>query len=778
MQLNNDFAPVVKSSKQMETATASIEMTPHMFQILSVGIYEHPERACIRETSCNAYDTMVEAGTADKPFKVHLPSDLEPYYEVRDFGMGMTHEQVMKLYLTYGASTKRDSNDLIGGLGIGSKSPFAIAQSFTVTSYKDGTVRRYSVYMEEGIPQVTKLTESATTEPNGVAVRVAVATAKIPVFLREAARIYTHFPVKPETNIDIAGSYDGLSVLTEEKGVFKIFSGQNNTRTIKTGIVMGNIEYPVDITDIVSDFDKVIPSFLRQNIASALIYLPIGSVNIAASRESLQLTDATKQVIVDIFAKVGKEILTSFQVKIDSCKTLYETIQTFFESVGDSKIANHTTMLKNLTWGGKTLLEWVTEQDESRTRDEIDPVTGNVRLDYYNKTKKEYIYPAITGYRIWAVRTKSEKRLESTAYNNANFFSLFRDMAGNKLSEQMAFVIDDRYQKNGALKAVGRGVILKAIADKWHGEEGTLADGIMLMFESQAEIDQLATLHHYPKELMRVYKTSDFESAYVPRKVVRGQVKLWMCQGGSLKEVKVDLESLDNPQYYVKAEGSTLSSETLRQSNGLDGTMQALEELLGAHVYMFRKTVWNKIPEDWIELTDKVVEEAVRDNPSLYIDLNRNVVSSTAYNKRPALEKMNVMARMRFNNKMVRDGYVYEKGVKGDMSMGINFEDNLDIMDALFGRPSYSFADIVLPDARYGRCLLEKIVDILPSGCKLSKQIEKAKTRAKVRTIEIRKISREKNKLLTWIDWSKVTLRQVAEHLGYNPTPYIDKAGQ
>ena len=156
MRMVNDHAEVIKSSTSLETSQAQITMTPEMFSLLSSGVYTFKERAVIRELSCNAVDAQKEAGKENIPFHVHLPTRFEPYFEVRDFGTGLTHDKVMSLYLNYGASTKNDSNDYIGAMGIGSKSPFAIAQSFTVSSYVDGVVNKYSVYLENGIPQVTK----------------------------------------------------------------------------------------------------------------------------------------------------------------------------------------------------------------------------------------------------------------------------------------------------------------------------------------------------------------------------------------------------------------------------------------------------------------------------------------------------------------------------------------------------------------------------------------------------------------------------------------------
>ena len=99
MRMVSEHAEVVKSSHNLETAQAQITMTPEMFSLLSSGVYTYKELAVIRELCCNGIDAQIEAGNGDRPLRVHLPTRFEPYFEVRDFGTGLSHELVMKLHL-------------------------------------------------------------------------------------------------------------------------------------------------------------------------------------------------------------------------------------------------------------------------------------------------------------------------------------------------------------------------------------------------------------------------------------------------------------------------------------------------------------------------------------------------------------------------------------------------------------------------------------------------------------------------------------------------------
>lgn len=126
------------------------------FVVLSSGLYSDKVRAVVRELSCNAYDSHVAAGKKDVPFNVHLPTQFEPWFSVRDFGTGMTKEQVLDLYSTYFESTKTQSNDFVGALGLGSKSPFSYVENFSVVSTKDGKTGYYTAYINEaGFPAIT-----------------------------------------------------------------------------------------------------------------------------------------------------------------------------------------------------------------------------------------------------------------------------------------------------------------------------------------------------------------------------------------------------------------------------------------------------------------------------------------------------------------------------------------------------------------------------------------------------------------------------------------------
>ena len=139
------------------------------FSILSSGLYANKVKAIIRELSCNAVDSHIAAGKQTTPFDVHLPNQLEPWFAIRDYGTGLTHDQVSNIYTTYFESTKTNSNEFIGALGLGSKSPFSYTDNFTVTAIKDGVKGIYSAFINDScVPSIAKMMAETTDEPAGV----------------------------------------------------------------------------------------------------------------------------------------------------------------------------------------------------------------------------------------------------------------------------------------------------------------------------------------------------------------------------------------------------------------------------------------------------------------------------------------------------------------------------------------------------------------------------------------------------------------------------------
>ena len=127
MQVVNN--PNVVSNTLTNTTQYSIKASAQAFKILSDGLYRNKIAAPIRELSTNAYDAHVAKGNTDIPFDVHLPSVAEPWFAIRDYGIGMSKHELETTYTTYFDSNKTHSNDFVGCMGLGSKTPFSISDA-------------------------------------------------------------------------------------------------------------------------------------------------------------------------------------------------------------------------------------------------------------------------------------------------------------------------------------------------------------------------------------------------------------------------------------------------------------------------------------------------------------------------------------------------------------------------------------------------------------------------------------------------------------------------
>ena len=382
---------VVEKSGLKEEAGFSIEASAKAFFILSDGLYSNKVKAVVRELSTNAYDSHVDAGVADKPFDVHVPTRLEPTFYVRDYGTSMSHEDCMQLYTTYFRSTRSDSNDAVGCLGLGSKAPFAYVDSFTVEAYLNGNRRLYTAYKDEsGIPVFSLMDEGETEEPNGIKVSMSVDSYDVWDFRREAAEIFKFFKVRPNFVGGEVDFEDGAVTLSGDNWEFERGSHNNY-------LIMGQIAYPIDEDQIK---DEVASKFLYSS-SGLNIYANIGDVDITPSRESLSYNSATKAKIVEIINEIGLEIATSMEEQIADQDSLFAARVKYIELSDqcDSVSVAMKALDTNLSWNGQDLFNnmmgsaietgelHVTSYHKTSWRKKIDVTHGVEKIHMHTDTK-------------------------------------------------------------------------------------------------------------------------------------------------------------------------------------------------------------------------------------------------------------------------------------------------------------------------------------------------------------------------------------------------------
>ena len=284
---------------------------------LSSSLYKDKIRAVIREVSCNAYDAHAMVGKEHVPFEIHLPNALEPYFSVKDNGPGMSFD-MMTVFTTYFASTKNDSNDQIGGFGLGCKAPLCLVDSFVVISTTNGVKTSYCVYFnEKDIPELLPMARENTNEENGVEIKIDVPAELFSEFNRKAKIVLKHFKTTPI----VVGAPDFViehktPVIDNE--MYTLYESEKNAHWNSTAVaLMGCVAYPID------------PSVLTQPerqllMLDLVLHFNIGELDVTAGREELSYDKNTINAVKKKLNDVREHLTKYVNDKFEKCKTEYD----------------------------------------------------------------------------------------------------------------------------------------------------------------------------------------------------------------------------------------------------------------------------------------------------------------------------------------------------------------------------------------------------------------------------------------------------------------------
>ncbi len=314
---------VANGAEDIEMQIAE-DAVPHLMDMMSKRLYSDPLLAVIREYTTNAIDAHTEAGVV-APVEVTTPVGTfsDPYVSIEDFGTGLTRNEIREIYSQYGRSAKRTSNDVVGCLGVGCKSGFAMGDQFTVISTKNCMTITVSVERNEaGTGTMRVVSEEKTDRPNGTKVIVPLppnsgATEKARNLFRLG-----DFGDKVRLN--------GVQVpsVLEEAGSLRLADDLYTIAGTQSYVVMGNVPYPAEI-------NHGLPSGWSageyHDPRSILAIVPIGAVSFADSREALRETPGTKAKLAEISDKVKATLKAAVQREIDKAATPPEGLKALLE---------------------------------------------------------------------------------------------------------------------------------------------------------------------------------------------------------------------------------------------------------------------------------------------------------------------------------------------------------------------------------------------------------------------------------------------------------------
>lgn len=369
---------------EVEYAAFQVAVNGKTFKVMLDDLYSNKIRGLQRELASNAIDAQIEAHTSDVPFDIYLPTQLYPEFRVRDYGTGLSHSDMMTLYVTLFESTKDTNDEVTGAFGLGSKIPFAYTDSFQVTSFFKGERRVYTANMgDDGMPGIHYLPElrSPTDEPDGLEVSVSVRADDFSDFYAELSHLVLAFPTMPNV---VGGDFTPVTpVWTAKDG--SAFAIPRKFYGTQFAIKQGCAIYPVDGY-------YAWASHLNDDYAWTVVMdVPIGSVDVAPDREKLQMNDRTKDAVRQAIETVSEKIVEEVSRDLNEARNRREVRRLFtgftkyaLNGVKDIDLSRHSAPGKK--WKPSNVVEleggsdWEPLKYRSGTKRSIEDMTA-IQLD-------------------------------------------------------------------------------------------------------------------------------------------------------------------------------------------------------------------------------------------------------------------------------------------------------------------------------------------------------------------------------------------------------------
>jgi len=299
---------------------------------LSDKMYTRKELAVVREYSNNANDAHIVVGKPTSEVVITLPTMEDLTFRVRDFGTGLTEDQIRDVYCILGESTKRNSAEQNGVLGYGCKAGFAHADSFTVTSWVNGVKSVYNCIKGDStkLHSVIQLSSAPSDEPTGIEIAVPVKQSSLWTFHQEAADFFKHWENLPTINNLVQNHVDRMNNFRSKTATLKGDGWFIRPKTDGSAIgvaFMGGVPYRIDWNVLGSRMSltaqkRCLFELLQNN--DVTFVFKMGEVQFVDSRESLEYTDKTINALMARVDSVFNSIQQSIQEKFDPAENIWE----------------------------------------------------------------------------------------------------------------------------------------------------------------------------------------------------------------------------------------------------------------------------------------------------------------------------------------------------------------------------------------------------------------------------------------------------------------------
>jgi hypothetical protein len=296
---------------------------PFIMQQLT-DLYSDPILACVREYSTNANDSHSFAGT-ERPIEVTLPTADDLNFTVQDWGLGMSEDDIVAVYSKYGASTGRNTNDVTGMLGFGSKSAMTYGNSFRVESTKDGvTLLAVVTKSADDIPRIKIMSRIEAGRPNGVKITIPVRREDIGEWAERADGFFKFWrdPVlvngeEPRKFYEIDSNY-----VQVEPDIWVHLAERDYYASTVSVFVQGGVPYPLEMKEHTNHKVGASDVFV--------CYVDTGLMDFTPSREALMHTDRTNDLI-EVARSCARESMRRHIAEIGAGMSVFERFKLGFK---------------------------------------------------------------------------------------------------------------------------------------------------------------------------------------------------------------------------------------------------------------------------------------------------------------------------------------------------------------------------------------------------------------------------------------------------------------
>lgn len=544
MKVKNEDRGMHSEGQAVRTGQYTIQASSKMFKMLSDGVYKDKLLAPIRELLANAMDELRMQGKKGRPPEVTLPTMLSPELRVKDFGRGMDEDTVMELYTTYGYSTKDTLNttasgEIIGGFGIGSKSPFAYTDTFTIESRHGGTISTYAAHLDNiGMPTIVKVHEAPSDEPSGMTIKMPVMKNDCEKAARKLEYVCEFYEVQPIVKGSATFEVPVQDyTIDRRKDGWALKSGTHHSSD-ECRIILGGNALPLDLDLLGFGWDRKI------RLGNMDIWMEMGTVDVAVSREELSYDDDTISNLQAHLDKVEEALVTELTKDLEKIKNRHERSMALGRASKDSRIISAQSKQLAMKLDCDTRMEFkgtikiVEHFYNDKSRLKLRKSEGNY---YYNYTQgNEHRFVIVDESRAcdiktrqWASKFHEQWKIDNPDTNLPVIIQLSEEL-WNKIRKEIGYPSPSKYTVRTstivhtplASQRKARGEVTTYNWSQSEGDEtlqmtqddaGTVVDGRYVVINknnviiNEVEYDKTAIFHcltQEPSGLYLVYKSA------------------------------------------------------------------------------------------------------------------------------------------------------------------------------------------------------------------------------------------------------------------------------